>query len=223
LNIQFISEFDYLIKDVLIDRIHERPFCIFDLEGTGIIVEKEYITQFGAIIYQNGKILRSFSSLVKSPKLIPERVAQLTGISNESLSAAPAFADVYRQFLNFCGTDVLVTQAGYEYDLPMLNKHCRINNLSYVDNPVIDTKALFAKLHPELYDVFSTDYFVEYYHIDTSDIKRHDALGDCVLISRILDSILREYKQRNILDFKVQEGLSVKRFIMPAMYLNDEE
>jgi DNA polymerase-3 subunit epsilon len=222
MNIHFLSETEYQIKDVFVDHIHERPFCIFDLEGTGIFVEKEYITQFGAIIYQKGKVLRKFSSLVKSPKLIPESIEQLTGISNESLTNAPEFFDAYRQFLDFCGTAVLVTQAGYEYDLPMLQKHCRMSNLALFENPVIDTKALFAKIHPELFEVFSTDYLVRHYQIETNDIKRHDALGDCVLISTILDQILKEYKQRNILDFNIKEGLMVKRFAIPAMYLMEE-
>jgi len=222
LNIHYLSETEYLVKDIFVDQIHERLYCIFDLEGTGILVEKEYITQFGAIIYQNGKVLRKFSSLVKSPKLIPESVEQLTGISNERLTNAPAFSDVYQQFLEFCGTAVLVTQAGYEYDLPILLKHCQLSNLSPFSNPVIDTKALFAKIHPELFDVFSTDYLVGYYQIKTNDIKRHNALGDCVLISRILDQILMEYKQRNVLDFNIEEGITVKRFVIPAMYLKEE-
>ncbi|WP_409345867.1 PolC-type DNA polymerase III [Paenibacillus sp. MBLB4367] len=222
MDIHYLSGTEYLVKDIYVDRIHDRPFCIFDLEGTGIFVEKEYITQFGAIIYQNGKILRKFSSLVKSPKLIPESVQQLTGISNDSLAHAPAFADVYRQFLDFCGKAVLVTQAGYEYDLPMLKKHCRMSNLSLFENPVIDTKALFAKIHPELFDVFSTDYFVRHYHIETNDIKRHDALGDCILISRIFEQILIEYEQKDIHEFNVNEALTVKRFAVPAMYLKEE-
>jgi DNA polymerase III alpha subunit (gram-positive type) len=220
--IQYLSESEYLVKNVFIDRIHERQVCIFDLEGTGILVDKEFITQFGAIVYYDGKIIRSFNSLVKSPKLIPEKVEQLTGISNESLADAPPFADVYRQFLDFCGSAVLVTQAGYEYDLPMIQKHCRIDNLSLFKNPVMDTKALFANIHPELSDVFSTDYLVRHYRIETNDIQRHDALGDCVLISRILDHILMEYKQRNILDLNIEEGITVKRFVIPAMYLKGE-
>ncbi len=73
LNIQYLSETEYLVKDVFVDQIHERPYCIFDLEGTGILVEKEYITQFGAIIYQNGKIIAEVQFLIllintQSPK-----------------------------------------------------------------------------------------------------------------------------------------------------------
>lgn len=91
-----------------------------------------------------------------------------------------------------------------------------MNHLTFFENPVIDTKALFAKIHPELFEVFSTDFLVKYYQIKADDIKRHDALGDCILISRILDQILREYKERKIHEFNVQEDLKVKRFIIPA-------
>ncbi|QYR22323.1 hypothetical protein KZ483_04850 [Paenibacillus sp. sptzw28] len=98
-----------------------------------------------------------------------------------------------------------------------------MSNLALFENSVIDTKALFTKIRPELFEVFSTDFLVKYYKIKANDIKRHDALGDCVLISRILDQILTEYKERNILEFNVQEGLKVKRFTIPAMYLKEEE
>ncbi|MCM3782416.1 3'-5' exonuclease [Neobacillus mesonae] len=219
--IQYLSDSEYLVRDVLVDRIHERPVCIFDLEGTGIMVEHEYITQFGAIIFHKGKILKTFSSLVKSPKVIPKKVEELTGISNESLLAAPTFAEVYQRFLKFGGTNVLVTQAGYEYDIPMLNKHCQMSHQTLFENPVIDTKALFTILHPELKDVFSTDYLIKHYKIETEDLQRHDALGDCVLISRIFSSILLEYKQRNIYSFNTNEGLIVRRFKIPEMYLNE--
>jgi DNA polymerase-3 subunit epsilon/DNA polymerase-3 subunit alpha (Gram-positive type) len=116
----------------------------------------------------------------------------------------------------------MVTQAGYEYDLPMIRRHCRMSSLSFFENRIIDTKALFANLHPELFEVFSTDYLVRYYQIETNDIKRHDALGDCALISRILDHILMEYKERNIRSFHIKEGLTVKRFSIPAMYHEEE-
>ncbi len=197
MNIHYLSETEYLVKDVLVDHIHERPFCIFDLEGTGIFVEK-------------GTSLNLAPLFIRTEKYY------------ESLTNVPAFAEAYQQFIDFCGTAVLVTQAGYEYDLPMLHKHCRMSNISLFENRVIDTKALFAKLHPELFDVFSTDYLVRHYQIKTNDIKRHDALGDCVLISRILDQILMEYKERNIYEFNIKEGLTVKRFAIPAMYLKEE-
>ncbi|NOU77011.1 hypothetical protein GC098_37585 [Paenibacillus sp. LMG 31458] len=222
MNITFLSKDAYLVKDVFVNNLYDRTFCIFDLEGTGINVETEYITQFGGIIFQNGEIIREFSSLVKSPKLIPNAIEELTGITNESLINAPTFPEVYELFLDFCREAVLVTQAGYEYDIPMIEKHCRMYNLPLFDNPVIDTKALYANAHDELFDVFSTDYLINYYQIDDTDVPRHNALGDCILISRILQKILNEYANRNIWDYDLTAGLIVKRFLIPKMYLQDD-
>ncbi|MBP3963964.1 PolC-type DNA polymerase III [Paenibacillus lignilyticus] len=222
MNITFLSNDVYLADGIRVDNLVDRLYCIFDLEGTGILAEHESITQFGAILYQNGRVLDTFTSLVNSTTPIPEAVQQLTGISNESLVDAPSYSEVYRRFIEFCGDAVLVTQAGYEYDLPMLKKHCHLHDVPYVERPVIDTKALFAAIHPELDEVFSTDYLIDYYGIEDTDIKRHDAAGDCVLISRILMRILAEYRTKQLADFDLTEGLKVRRFIIPQMYLSKQ-
>ncbi|SDW17669.1 PolC-type DNA polymerase III [Paenibacillus sp. CF384] len=219
MTITILSKEEYLVDGIQVDNLFDRLYCIFDLEGTGILVEHESITQFGAVLFQKGRVLDTFTSLVKSFKPIPEAVEQLTGISNESLVDAPTYAEVYRRFVDFCGDAVLVTQAGYEYDIPMLKKHCLLHDVPYVERTVIDTKALFAAIHPELDEVFSTDYLVDYYGINDADIKRHDAVGDCVLISRILMNVLEEYRLKQCSEFDLTEGLKVKRFIIPQMYL----
>ncbi len=224
MNITFLSKDEYIVDDVVVKDLHHRPFCIFDLEGTGIHFETEYITQIGAVMVREGKIdhSRTFQSLVKSPKPIPPAVERLTGITNEHLLNAPAFPEVYRRFIRFAGDAVLVTQAGYEYDVPMLKRHCARHRLPMCGNPIIDTKALFAHIHPELNDVFSTDYLLNYYHIDGSDVRRHDAMGDGILIARIFLCILQEYEERCIADFALTGGLKVKRFVIPGMYLYED-
>lgn len=223
MNITYLSKEEYLVQGICVENVHDQLFCIFDFEGTGIDIETEYITQIGAVIVQHGQIKRKFCSLVKSPKRIPAAIEQLTGITNEEMLNAPAFPEVYEQFLDFCQDAVLVTQAGYEYDIPMLDKHCRMHHLPMCKNPVIDTKALFANVHRTRDDVFSTNYLINYYQIDDQDVPRHDALGDCILISRILQNILNDYTDNGIWKYDLTEGLKVKRFIIPQMYLDKDD
>ncbi|GAA3408214.1 3'-5' exonuclease [Paenibacillus hodogayensis] len=222
MEISFLSKEEYTIQGVYVENLHNRPYCIFDLEGTGIHVETEYITQIAAILFQNGQIIGKFDSLVKSPKLIPDAIEKLTGITNEEMLHAPAFPEVYKQFLDFCGEAVLVTQAGYEYDLPMLDKHCRIHGLQLFPNTVIDTKALFANVHREWNDIFSTDYLINYYKIGDNDVPRHNALGDCILISRIFQNILQDYSNKDMKSFELEKGLTIKRFVMPKSDLDED-
>ena len=92
---------------------------MFDLEGTGPDVNHDHITQIGAIFVENGEphYNRTFVSLVKSPKPIPENIERLTRIRNGDLETAPEFKDVIGKFFRFAGDDaVLVAQCGFEYD-----------------------------------------------------------------------------------------------------------
>jgi DNA polymerase III alpha subunit (gram-positive type) len=144
----------YTVEELKVPDLHDRMYCIFDLEGTGINPAEESVIQFGAMYYKKGESLdSSFTSLVRASKPIPEAVAKLTGISNEDMILAPLFAEAYSAFLEFIGDKVLVTQAGYEYDMPMFKRHCDMNGLLMFSNPVLDTKAMFTYIHPEISEV----------------------------------------------------------------------
>lgn len=81
-----------------------------------------------------------------------------------------------------------------------------------IQNSCLDTKALFSYLHPEIREIVWTDYLIKYYNIYYKDLRRHDALGDSILIGRIFLRILEEFKARNINDIDLIEPVLVKRF-----------
>ena len=100
-------------------------YCVNDCEGTGINFRTEYITQIAAVVLENkSNELKTFNSLVRSPKSIPPNIEDLTGIKSEDVLRAPDFQDVYTRFVEFIEDTVLITQAGYEYDVPLLEQHC---------------------------------------------------------------------------------------------------
>ncbi|SEA35214.1 PolC-type DNA polymerase III [Paenibacillus sp. 276b] len=210
----------YTVEELKVPHLQDRMYCIFDLEGTGINPGEESVTQFGAMNYKKGESLdSSFSSLVRASKPIPEAVAKLTGISNEEMIQAPSFAEAYQAFLEFIGDKVLVTQAGYEYDLPILKRHCDMNGLMMFSNPVLDTKAMFTYIHPEISEVISTDFLIRYYELNTDGIHRHDALADCSVIARIFEHVLNEYQALALDHFTADREREMKRFVIPEMYL----
>lgn len=222
MQISYLSKDEYRVSGVQLKNLHNHKFCVFDFEGTGIHFETECITQIGAVLVENGSIhtTGAFNSLVQSPKPIPPAIEELTGITNQDMLNAPTFPEVYEKFAQFTKDAVLVTQAGYEYDVPLLEKYCREHQLHMLHNPILDTKALFTYLHPKIQDVISTDFLIRYYAIDIGDVKRHDALGDCVIIGKIFIEIMKEYEEKAIKDLQINK-LHVKRFIIPGMYLGD--
>ncbi|MFC5405820.1 PolC-type DNA polymerase III [Cohnella soli] len=219
MEIRMISETEYTVSGVSIKNMTNQRYCIFDFESTGINHETEHITQIGAVIIENGQIREEkiFNSYIKSPKPIPEAVERFTGVYNTYLQDAPKLKDIYDEFLEFTKECVLVTHAGYEFDLPLLRNECQRNNLTMISNPCLDTKALFSYLYPEIKDIIWTDYLIKYYNIYDKDIRRHDALGDSILIGRIFLRILGEFRTRNIKDIEFIDKVLVKRFEIKPM------
>ncbi|SEG44765.1 PolC-type DNA polymerase III [Paenibacillus sp. UNC499MF] len=219
-----MREDHYLISDLFVPDLHSQPFCVFDLEGTGIHTADDYVTQLAAVhVDQEGAAGDSFCRPVYTPKPVPPFVEKLTGIRNEDLAEAPAFSVIYPLFLDFIQNRILVTQAGYEYDVPLLRRLCQENRLPYPENRVLDLKVLVKVIHPEWEGIVSTDRLISYYGIDASGYKRHDALGDCHLIARLFQLVLSEYKHMNVNELQLKEPLSIARFRIEGMHTEPYE
>ena len=71
------------------------PLTVFlDLETTGLSPRDDGITEIGAVILEEGRPVREWSTLVRPAKPIPPEIARMTGITNEMVRDAPTFADV---------------------------------------------------------------------------------------------------------------------------------
>ncbi|HBU81708.1 MAG TPA: hypothetical protein DEF35_08725 [Paenibacillus sp.] len=51
----------YTIEELKVPKLHDRTYCIFDLEGTGINPAEDSVTQFGTMYYKKGESLDSHS------------------------------------------------------------------------------------------------------------------------------------------------------------------
>jgi DNA polymerase-3 subunit epsilon len=204
----------YTWQDFHLDDIHEYNYWVFDLEGTGPDFSNDRITQFGGIAIDRLGINENtvFVQLVNPKKAIPASIEKLCGITNEMVTEAPDFTQVFNSFLQKATDRIWVTQAGYEYDIHLLLAECRRHNIEFPDTMVIDTKALFTFLHPEIHEVFDTNYLVNYYRIDTTGFKRHNALGDVNIIARILLSELNELKSQNIDSIHVNHPITILKW-----------
>lgn len=213
MKIEHISDTEYTVTDIAVENLKSSKFCVFDFEATGPNVQEDQITQIGAIIVEGetGSVKSKFKKLVKPSKEIPKVIEELTGITNIEVMQAPGFQEILQDFISFSEGTVLVTQAGYEYDWPLLINESKRHNLRMLENKIMDTKVLFTYLYPEINEVISTNFLIDYYSINDSDIKRHDALGDSILISRIFFEILKEYARRDIHEIKIEEPMIIKK------------
>jgi len=213
MKVELISAEEYELNDFQFDLSENREFVVFDLEGTGPDAEGDSVTQFGAV--KMGNEAHAFESLVKPWKPIPPKVEELTGVTNERVGNAVRFSDAFERFREFCGDAVLVTQCGYEYDFPLLDSECEKAGIERFGNIRLDTKAIFALLHPDRRETFSTNFLSDYYRIDRSEFKRHDALSDAKLIAQIFEAELKEARQLGVHSLS-PDCVRVKRFTLPS-------
>ena len=127
------------------------PELVFiDTETTGLDLVDDHIIELGAV-RTNARlaIAQRFTQLVDPGTPVPLYVQRLTGITDESLTGAPRFADAYRELRAFAGEAILVGQ-NLPFDLERLALEARRAGLPALGNPTFDTLEAALLLFPEL-------------------------------------------------------------------------
>ena len=125
----------------------DTTYCVLDLETTGFSATTEKITEVGIMKLKNGEVIDEFSCFVNPEKHIPERVTEVTNITDEMVADSETIDKVFPKILEFLGDSVIVAHnAGF--DVGFLKQNAK--NLGYdFDYTYIDTLSLAKDLFPE--------------------------------------------------------------------------
>jgi len=123
-------------------------FVCFDIETTGLNAGVDGITEIAATVLRNGELCEEYHTYVNPQRPIPEKITQLTGISNETVKGAPTEEDALRDFLNFVNGRVLVAHNA-DFDIGFLRAGCRKFGIDY-DFVSLDTLTMARILMPNL-------------------------------------------------------------------------
>ena len=127
--------------------LEDATFCVFDLETTGFSAVTEKITEIGIMKLKNGEVIDEFSCFVNPEKHIPERVTEVTNITDEMVKDAETIDKVFPKVLEFIKGSILVAHnAGFDTGFfKQISK-----NLGYeYDYTSIDTLSLAKDLFPD--------------------------------------------------------------------------
>ena len=127
--------------------LEDATFCVFDLETTGFSAVTEKVTEIGIMKLKNGEVIDEFSCFVNPEKHIPERVTEVTNITDEMVKDAETIDKVFPKVLEFIKGSILVAHnAGFDTGFfKQISK-----NLGYVyDYTSIDTLSLAKDLFPD--------------------------------------------------------------------------
>lgn len=157
-----------------------KDFVVFDLETTGFDYTMCDIIEIGAVKVRDGKIIESFTTLLRPRKSIPKEITELTGISDDMVVFAPTFREVVADFYKFTRGATMVAHNA-NFDMPFLRYHA--SNLRYnFDNEVLDTLAMARRLVKGVKN-YKLKTLTEYFNIILIDA--HRALNDTVATAKV--------------------------------------
>ena len=126
----------------------DTTYCVLDLETTGFSFRTEKITEVGIMKVKNGEVIDEFSCFVNPEKPIPQRVVEVTNITDDMVKDAETIDKVMPKILEFVGDSVLVAHNA-DFDMSFIKANCERLGLP-CDFTYVDTVALARYLLPSL-------------------------------------------------------------------------
>ena len=117
-----------------------QEYVVFDLETTGTSYREDRITEIGAAIYRDGKMEREFQTFVDPERKLPQKIVELTGITDAMLKGAPKLSEAIPAFLEFCGDRPLVAHNA-DFDVSFVTEACKELGIPF-DPTYVDTLTL---------------------------------------------------------------------------------
>ena len=123
----------------------EVPFCILDLETTGVAPDSCHITEIGALRYRGGVEIGRFQTLVDPGVPIPPTITVMTGITQSMVVDAPRIEEALPSFLEFL-SDAVIVGHNVRFDISFLNAAALRLGYGRLPNRSADTMRLARRL-----------------------------------------------------------------------------
>jgi DNA polymerase-3 subunit alpha (Gram-positive type) len=183
-------------------------YVVFDIETTGLSPINDMITEIGAVKVENGIVVDEFSQLINPERSIPEKIVNITGITDEMVKDKPTINEVLPSFENFIEDSILVAHNA-SFDVGFLRE--RFSKISKtLNNPVLDTLELTRTLFPQLK---SHRLNIVAKHLNVNLINHHRAVDDAKATTEIFIKSMELLKNNGVKDFSQLNKLTSQKDI----------
>ncbi len=169
----------------------DATYCVLDLETTGFSPKTEKITEIGIMKVKNGEVIEEFCEFVNPQKPIPEKVVEVTHITDDMVKDAPTIDVIFPKVLDFIKDSILVAHNA-SFDMGFLKYVAK--ELGYeFDFTYVDTLPLARKLFPDI-KKHKLGKIAEYLKIKVE--VAHRALDDVDTTVKVLGVMMNMLKER---------------------------
>lgn len=182
------------VDDAVAERLLERVIA-FDVETTGLSAKSNRIIEIGAVLFENGKESKRYSTLVDAGVNVPSTVTAINHITNEMLLTAPREKFVYPEFLKFLGDALegktMLCAHNARFDMDFLSE--TLMRLGYdATISCVDTLALSRKMLKLRSNKLNA--VAQYFGIENE--QAHHAVADAEVCGKILQELLKLKKEQ---------------------------
>jgi len=163
------------------------PFCVLDLETTGVAPDSCEITEIGAAKYVGGVEVARFQTMVNPGLAIPPAVTVVTGITQAMVIDAPRIEEALPTFLEFLGDSVIVGH-NVRFDISFLNAAAIRLGYGKLPHRHADTLRLAQRLIRN--DVRSMKLSSLAAYFGSPVVPNHRALDDALATAHVFWSLL---------------------------------
>jgi DNA polymerase-3 subunit epsilon len=184
-------------------RVKNLRFVVLDLETTGLSLTRDHVVSMAAYRVVEGRILLgdTFNALVNPDRTIPPSAVRIHGIVPSIVARAPLLEEVFDQFLDYLGTDILIG-CHVKFDLHFLNV-CMQQRYGFpLQNLVLDVTLMCRKIliprHLRPYAIRfkgGQDLDTVAKHFGIQIRERHTACGDALATAMIFQRILAKLEK----------------------------
>ena len=163
---------------------------VLDTETTGLSIKDGHrIVEIGCIEIEDLIPTKNiFHCYINPERKVSESAIKVHGYTDEFLADKQKFADIADDFLKFIeGKKIIIHNA--EFDISHLNNELSLINKGKISKEnVIDTLEIARNKYPG--SGISLDALCKRFRIDNSRRKKHTALIDCELLSKVYINLI---------------------------------
>jgi DNA polymerase-3 subunit epsilon len=162
-------------------------FAILDVETTGGYGTENRITEIAIIIHDGQREIERYSTLVNPESFIPQRITELTGITNQMVRTAPKFQKVARKVWDLTNNRIFVAH-NVSFDYGVIRNEFGLLGTDFTRRKLC-TVRLSRKVLPgkESYSLGKLCY-----SLGISLDNAHRALADTEVTVRLFEILLSE-------------------------------